>query len=313
MELRHLRYFVAVAEEENITRAAARLHVSQPPLTRQIRDLEEELGFELLSRSGKTVRLTEAGRTFAVEARAVLSRVEEAIAKGRAVATGTAGELNLGYAPSPTIRLLPAALSQFQRQHPEVRVTLHDHSTPEMLAGLRDRRLHLALMMEPPKPALVGIAFERLHPFPIMLAVSPTHPFARRRSVSIAEAVGEPTIVLSRREFPDYHALLARVLGDEVERLHLVEECDGGMSLIAAIEAGRGCAVIISALADNAGRRVRMVPLRPAPAPAWLGVAHLSDAITPVAEKFAIEVRKVAKRKASTSAASPLRNSRAPG
>src|SRR5215813_8058202 len=100
MELRHLRYFVAVAETENVTRAAHKLHVSQPGLSRQIRDLEDELGFPLLERSAKSVRLTEAGRVFLTEARAVLQRADEAVSAAKAVATGANGELHVGYAPS---------------------------------------------------------------------------------------------------------------------------------------------------------------------------------------------------------------------
>src|SRR5260221_10545335 len=106
MELRHLRYFVAVAETENVSRAALKLHVSQPGLSRQIRDLENELGFSLLTRSAKSVRLTEAGKTFLAEARAVLRRAEEAVNAARAVATG-GRELHVGYAPSLTARILP--------------------------------------------------------------------------------------------------------------------------------------------------------------------------------------------------------------
>src|ERR1700748_3072488 len=110
MELRHLRYFVAVAEEENVTRAAARLHVSQPALSRQIHDLEDEMKLPLLERSAKSVRLTEAGRVFLQEARAVLQRADEAVKKARSVAGGMQGEIRVGYAPSLTVEILPRAL-----------------------------------------------------------------------------------------------------------------------------------------------------------------------------------------------------------
>src|SRR6185436_13167551 len=102
MELRHLRYFIAVAEAENVSRAALKLHVSQPALSRQIRDLEDELGFPLLERTAKSVRLTDAGRVFLPEARAVMQRVEDAVKAARAVATGGCEELHIGYAMSPT-------------------------------------------------------------------------------------------------------------------------------------------------------------------------------------------------------------------
>src|SRR5262249_6565892 len=136
MELRHLRYFVAAAEAENVSRAAARLHVSQPALSRQIRDLEEELGSPLFQGTAKSVRLTEAGKAFLTEARVVLQGADEAVARARAIATGGHTELHVGYAPSPTVRLLPATLRAFQTEFPKVRVKLHDLSTEEMLAGV---------------------------------------------------------------------------------------------------------------------------------------------------------------------------------
>src|SRR5512132_3083470 len=144
MELRHLRYFVAAAEAENVSRAAMKLHVSQPALSRQIRDLEEELGFSLFERSARSVRLTEGGKAFLVEARAVLQRTDEAVHTARAVAAGGRGELHVGYAPSPTVRIIPPALRAFQMEMPKVRVKLHDLSNQEMLAGLRDGKLQVA-------------------------------------------------------------------------------------------------------------------------------------------------------------------------
>src|SRR5438876_789018 len=143
MELRHLRYFVAVAEAENVSRAALKLHVSQPALSRQIKDLEDELGFSLLKRSAKSIHLTQAGKVFLIEARAVLQRAEDAVKAARAIATGGGGELHIGYAPSLTARILPQTLRAFQAEFPNVRVRLHDFSTEEMLAGLREGQLDI--------------------------------------------------------------------------------------------------------------------------------------------------------------------------
>ncbi len=118
MELRHLRYFVAAAEAENVSRAALKLHVSQPALSRQIRDLENELGFELLERTAKSVSLTDAGRVFLKEARSVLQQAEDAVKKARATANGGHEELNVGYSPTPTARILPPTLRVFQTAMP---------------------------------------------------------------------------------------------------------------------------------------------------------------------------------------------------
>src|SRR6201996_9368942 len=129
MELRHLRYFVIVAEEQNVTRAAERLHVSQPPLSRQIHDLEAELGVELFHRTAKSLALTEAGKVFLNEARAVLLRVDKAVETVRTVARGDRGSLRIGYSPSLAVELLPKALRVLEHERPGIRVSLHDLST----------------------------------------------------------------------------------------------------------------------------------------------------------------------------------------
>jgi DNA-binding transcriptional LysR family regulator len=281
MELRHLRYFVAVAEEENVTRAAARLHVSQPPLTRQIHDLEEELGVALFERNGKSIRLTEAGRVFLQEARASLLRVDEAVTAVRAAAREQHGELQLGYAPSPTVEILPLLLSAFQKHCPNVRVALHDHTSPEMLAGLREGRLHAALMMQPSKQAVRGLIFEPLRTYPVGVLVPPAHPLARRHGVSKDDAFAEQLVVFSRKEYPDYHEFMERIAGKRVKRLHIAEECDSGPSLMAAVASGKGIAISASVVASAAGARLRFVPLTPAPPPAVVGLAYRTNALTP--------------------------------
>src|SRR5438445_8363454 len=167
MELRHLRYFVAVAEEQNVTRAAARLHVSQPPLSRQIRDLEDELGVALFDRGAKAFRLTDAGRVFLTEARAILQGAEGAVQMVKDVAGGKRGEINVGYAPSLMVKLLPRALRCFRKSNPGVRVRLHDLSTQEMLRGLNDGRLHVAMMVLLPSKASTGFVCEEFQRQPV--------------------------------------------------------------------------------------------------------------------------------------------------
>ena len=173
MELRHLRYFVAVAEAENISRAALKLHVSQPALSRQIRDLEDELGFLLLERSAKSVRLTEAGRVFLAESRAVLQRVEDGVKAARVVATGVGGELHVGYAPTLTVRILPPTLRAFQAAMPTLRVKLHDLSTEEMLVWLREGKLQFAFTVRPSPGTLRGLSFKEVTSDSLRLAVAP--------------------------------------------------------------------------------------------------------------------------------------------
>ncbi len=286
MELRHLRYFVAVAETENVSRAALKLHVSQPALSRQIRDLEDELGFLLLERSAKSVRLTEAGKTFQGEARAVLQRVEDAVKTARAAATGGRGELHVGYAPSLTTRILPPALRAFQAGLPNVRVLLHDLSTEEMLAQLRDGALQIAFLVRPTRAILRGLRFEELLRDSLCLAVAPKHPFARRRTVKLAELAREPLIAYSRKEYPEYHELLAKLFATSKSKPQVAEEHDGITSLIAAVEAGGGVALVSESVACLAGSRLKLIPISPAPEPLVIGAAWSQGGLAPAAERF---------------------------
>jgi LysR family transcriptional regulator, benzoate and cis,cis-muconate-responsive activator of ben and cat genes len=163
VELRHLRYFVAVAEMENVSRAALKLHVSQPALSKQIRDLEDEIGFSLLERTAKSVRLTEAGRAFLEEARAILKHAGDAVLKGRAVAGKFETELRVGHWPLGTGRFMPALLHAYQQAMPNMHVKLHDWPVYHNIAGVRDGRLHLAIVVPPTKAnALNDLLFQQL-------------------------------------------------------------------------------------------------------------------------------------------------------
>ncbi len=286
MELRHLRYFLAVAEEENVSRAAVRLHLSQPALSRQIRDLEDELGFALLRRSAKSVRLTEAGRTFQSEARAVLTRLDEAVKKARAIATGGRTELHVGYAPSLTVRILPPALRAFQADSPQVRVLLHDLSTEEMLARLRDGALQIAFLVSPRGAMLRGLRFEELARDRLCLAVPLEHPFARRRTVTLTAVVREPLLTYSRKEYPEYHELLARLFATVEGKPQIAGEHDGITSLIAAVEAGGGVALVAESVSCLTGPRLKLVPIVPVLERLVVGAAWRKTGLTPTAERF---------------------------
>src|SRR5438445_2281234 len=163
VELRHLRYFVAAAEMENVSRTALKLHVSQPALSRQIRDLEGELGFCLLERTAKSVRLTDAGRAFLDNARTLLQNADDAVTKARAIASAEPTELHVGYSPTPVAEILPKTLRAFQEAMPNVHIRLHDWSNNAILDGIRDGRLQLGLTTRSPKTgALHDVRYEEL-------------------------------------------------------------------------------------------------------------------------------------------------------
>jgi DNA-binding transcriptional LysR family regulator len=278
MELRHLKYFVAVAEEENVTRAAERLHVSQPPLSRQIHDLEDELGVQLFERSGKAVRLTEAGKVFLTEARAVLDRAEQARNVVKAVGSGSTGELHVGFAPSLAVDILPRALRQFQIEAPGIRVSLHDFSTEEMLTGLRSNKIALALMVQQPPSNLRGLKSTELQRYCVSIAVSPAHPLARFKRTSLAQIVDERIIGYSQRDYPEFLQWFENLPWPKGRPPRVAEEHDSVTSLIAAVESGRGVAVAPDTLACLAGPRLKLVPLDPQPTPfSVIGVWKSTD------------------------------------
>ena len=277
MELRHLRYFVAVAEEQNVTRAAARLHVSQPPLSRQIRDLEDELGVALFDHGAKALRLTEAGRVFLTEARAALQRVDDAVQMAKAVANGQRGEIHVGYAPSLTVEILPRALRAFQKVNPGVRVQLHDMSTQEMLRGLRDEKLHVALMIQTSAKVMNGLVFEELRRYAVCVAAHPAHPLARARKVGLEQVATERLITYTLADYPEYHAWLADLFAPLKRPPHIAEEHDSSTSLIASVEAGRGVALVQQGFDCLSGPRLKVHPLVPAPPPFVVGVAYRKE------------------------------------
>jgi LysR family transcriptional regulator, benzoate and cis,cis-muconate-responsive activator of ben and cat genes len=291
MELRHLRYFTAVAEEQNVTRAAARLHVSQPPLSRQIRDLEEELGVALFKRTAKSLELTEAGKIFLNEARAVLLRADDAVQAVRAVAKGARGYVRVGYAPSLTVEILPNALKLFEQNHPGARVELHDCSTEEAARKLLERKLDIGLGVKPVGRVGRGLVFDKLATYPLCCAVGASHPFAKKRSVNAAQIKGERLIGYSQDEYPEYHAWLREIFQPFGFDPMIVEEHDSVTSVIAAVEAGHGIAIAPVSLRCLAGPRLKLLPFQPALPPLVMGVLYRTP-LSPAGEFFVDAVRK---------------------
>ena len=286
VELRHLRYFVAVAEAENVSRAALKLHVSQPPLSRQIRDLEGELGFLLLKRTAKSVSLTEAGRTFLNEARAVLQRADEGVKKARAVATAGETDLHVGHSPTPTGKILPKILRAFQQTMPNVHVRLHDCSNKTILDGIRDGRLQIGLITRYPKAsALHDVRFDELLQQRVCVAVAPQHPFARRRAIPLTEVAAESLIGLTREDYPNYYDLVSIIFSKVKQKPSIIEEHDSMSGVMSAVEAGSGVAVTVD-YGYSFGNRVKFLPLTPDPKPFSVGIIVRKGRLSPAAEKF---------------------------
>src|SRR2546426_5677905 len=294
MELRHLRYFLAVGEALNFTKAAAQLRVAQPALSRQVQDLEDEIGVDLMKRSPRGVTLTAEGKLFLEEVRELLKRADESVEKVRALARGEYGELHVGYAPSPTAEILPPALAAFQKAVPRVKLLLHDLSSDELINGLRSATLELAIMVEPTGEQTAGIEFELLRTYPLSVAMTAAHPFARLKSITLEKLAAEPLVGLRRKDYSEYYHVLDRVFASVHAKPRIAVECDSASSLITEVEAGRGVALSSTIFKLVAGKRLLYRPLTGTTEVASVGIARATRGdVTPAGEKFCEILRRI--------------------
>ncbi|MGI9026132.1 MAG: LysR substrate-binding domain-containing protein [Burkholderiaceae bacterium] len=194
MELRHLRYFVAVAEECSFTRAAERLHISQPPLSQQIAALEDELGTALLTRTSRRVELTAAGAAFLEHAHAILERADQARSHARAIGSGGAGRLEIGLSGSLLLGPMPRIIAAYRRSHPGVEVILHEMTPAAQLSGLRDRKIDLSFTRTAASDEL--LASELAWTDPVVVAMPRGHRLHKRRRLELADLKDERFVML---------------------------------------------------------------------------------------------------------------------
>jgi DNA-binding transcriptional LysR family regulator len=262
MELRHLRYFVAVAEEENISRAALKLHVSQPGISRQIHDLEDEIGFSLFERRGKTVRLTVAGKIFFSEARDILQHTAEAVEKARA-SLASRVEINVGFIPSLTTEILPPALRAFRGSFPGVRVTLRDLFPEEALPLLHERKLDIALTLLREKLPC-ELEMKEVALYEPCVFVGKTHPLAKSKFISLNQVASEPVATYSRKDHPGFHKHFKKLFASVGRTPRIGSEHNSVSSLLAAVSSGNEVALLASCVGRLAGPRLKLLKLRPA-------------------------------------------------
>ncbi|MBF5041809.1 LysR family transcriptional regulator [Aggregicoccus sp. 17bor-14] len=204
MELRHLRYFVAVARELSFTRAARRLHMAQPPLSQQIKDLEHELGSALFERAGRTVLLSEAGRELLPEALDILERVERLQERATRRARGEQGALSVALISSFATPRFAAMLRDFQRRHPGVLITLGDHPSSWQLEALGRGALDVGFLRPPRKPP-ANLRTHVLRREAMRLAVPQAHPLAKQPVAEWRALEGEPLILIESGASGDYY------------------------------------------------------------------------------------------------------------
>jgi DNA-binding transcriptional LysR family regulator len=208
------------------------------------------------------------------------------VKKARAVARDGGGEIHVGYAPSLTVQILPPLLRAFQGEFPQVRVTLHDLSSEEMLAQLGGKKLHVALTARPPEKILRSFSFVEFARYAICVDVSPLHPLAKSRALTLPQVAREPLIGLTRKNYPEAYSQVVKLFTAAGHRPRFAEEHEDGSSIIAAVEAGRGLALVPSSLACIVGTRVKLIPLKPVLPPIPVGALWLKENDSKLVKKF---------------------------
>ena len=213
--------------------------------------------------------------------------------KVRALARGEYGELHVGYAPSPTVEILPPALTAFQKAVPRVKVLLHDLSSDELITGLRNATLELAIMVQPAGEQTAGIEFELLRTYPLCVAMTAAHPFARLKSITLEKLAAEPLVAFRRKDYPESDHFLDRLFASIRAKPRIAVECDSANSLITEVEVGRGIALATSVFKLVTGKRLLYRPLTGTREVLSVGIARATKGdVTPAGEKFCEILRK---------------------
>jgi DNA-binding transcriptional LysR family regulator len=243
MELRHLRYFVGVAEDMNFSRAAERLHVAQSALSRQIQDLEGEVGVQLFVRDKRGIVLTAAGKAFLDDARRLVAQSQQAIETARRAARGEVGRLDIGYIGALSDGLIPRLIRKFRAQFPEVDVKLHALRPARQVEALHQEEIHLGFIGMPFGDQEAALCFEVFRRDRMIVALPAGHALAARRAVKLPDLAAERFIFLTRAGTPVYYDWLMRLCHDAGYHPNIVQEVESGETAVELVAAGSGVAL----------------------------------------------------------------------
>src|SRR6478672_6204792 len=296
MELRHLRYFVAVAEELNFGRAAQRLHIAQPPLSRQIRDLEREVGTPLFERGARGVELTHAGRAFLPEVRLTLAQAERAQRTAQRAARGETGRLRVGFVEAATHSgILPDVLSFFRMHLPSIGLSLLEMDSMQQVDALREGRIDIGIVGTVPLDAERWLRAESVFAEPLVLAVPNEHALSGRRRFTLADLATESFVLFPRYAAPTlYDDIVARCRAAGFSP-RVTQEAAGWHTMVSLVSAGVGVAFVPQSLARPPQPGVAFRTVRD------LSLTHEMTALwrqgekSPVRERFVIALRAVAR------------------
>lgn len=297
MELRHLRYFAAVAEELNFRKAAERLRVAQPALSSQIKDLEGELGVRLLDRNTAGVRLTDGGTAFLTEVRLILAHAERAAHGAREAAKGRSGRLTVGYFAAIFMGLMPGSLKAFRQKYPEVEVELVEMPIVDQLAALEAGTLHIGFTVArgvPLPPTLASVEVARS---PIKVVMARGHRLARLKKIGMEQLLGEQLLCFSAKKG---HASVHREIMQKSflargVKVGAIRQIDGADAFTATLASGLGVSLVADSGTLAQSRDLVLRPLQETGPDLYLGLVALwrKDQTSQLAANFIDVMRKI--------------------
>jgi DNA-binding transcriptional LysR family regulator len=292
MELRHLRSFLAVAEELHFTRAARRLHIAQSPLSQQIRRLENELGTRLFERDHHSVRLTAAGEAMLEHARAAIRHADRAAHAARLAAAGRSGTLAVGFLASAALELLPRIVPSFRAHAPTAELRLTEASSAQLVDHLHDGQLDVAFIRPPDDRQQLTV--EVIWSEPMLVALPAGHALGANAALRLAELQGEPLILFPRASAPRFHDQLIAACHQAGVSPRIVQEAVAMPMIISLVAAGVGAALVPRSVSPLASGQVTYHRLRGTPLRAEIAMATHANNGSPLLDAFARHVRQVA-------------------
>jgi DNA-binding transcriptional LysR family regulator len=274
MELRHLRYFRTVASELHFGRAAEKLHIAQPPLSHQIRQLETELGFELFNRTKRSVALTPAGHVFLTQVDRIFQQLEQAIEIGRKTSRGELGQISIGFVGSATYNILPSILQQFRDRYPQVRIELHELTTDRQLIWLHEGRIDIGLM----RPPIIepDVSSQVIFQESLVVALPVTHQLATMATIDLASLATEPFILFPRQLAPGLYDPIITICQAAGFSPLVVQECIQMQTIVSLVSANMGVSILPESIQEVQRYGVVYKPIQDPTVPVSILVRQLA-------------------------------------
>jgi LysR family transcriptional regulator, benzoate and cis,cis-muconate-responsive activator of ben and cat genes len=295
MELRQIRSFITLATELNFTRAAMRLHISQPPLTRQIQQLEREMGLALFARTTRGVSLTAAGTVFFEEAKKMIELADRAVEKSKLADKGQMGRLDIGIFGSSTWNVIPKLVSALRVSHPNIVISLQNTTKFQQIEAVRERRMDIGFNRV--FPEIPDLVVETVFEEGLCVAMHKDHPLARRRFIAVKDLADEPIILFPNNVRPSFGDLIVAIYRNAGLTPNVVQDVEDVVTAIALVSSGMGLSIVPESAISLRLPDIRYHPLRAPGAKVDLSCVFHADNSSPTLRAFLEITRKMRRSK----------------